>query len=313
MKKILICILAAFMVLSCLALTACTGTTDPGTNNPGGQTPGGQTPDDGESSTVDGLIDCYIEFSGTSYTTTDSSAIKVEGSALSIIKPGTYDLSGTLDNGQIIVEVTKADRVTLILNNFTGSNTSSAVIWVKSADKVYLEAKTGTTNTLTDASTYVFANPADTKPNACIYAADDLSIKGHGTLIVNGNYNNGIGCKNDLSINNVKLTVNAINNAIKGNNSITIKGDAEVLVEKADDAIKTDSLDEGKGYLTVTENAKVTVYCEDDALQATQNITVTTGATVTTYAKGDSVNCDGIITIDDGCLTENAVEGAVTE
>ena len=308
MKKILISILAAALLLSCLYLAACSGETDPGsTNNPGGQ----QTPDDGES-TVEGLIDCYIEFSGTSYTTSDASTIKVDGSALTIVKPGTYDISGTLENGQIIVEVTKADRVTLILNNFTGSNASSAVIWVKSADKVYLEVKTGTTNTLTDASTYVFPT-AETKPNACIYSADDLSIKGHGTLIVNGNYNNGIGCKNDLSINNCKLTVNAVNNAIKGNDSVTIKGDAEVLVQGAEDAIKADSLDEGKGYVTVTENAKVTIHCDDDALQASQLITITTGATVTTYAGGNSVNCDGITTIDEGCLVENLPDGAVAE
>lgn len=308
MKKILISILAAALLLSCLYLAACSGETDPGsTNNPGGQ----QTPDDGES-TVEGLIDCYIEFSGTSYTTSDASTVKVDGSALTIVKPGTYDISGTLENGQIIVEVTKADRVTLILNNFTGSNSSSAVIWVKSADKVYLEVKTGTTNTLTDASTYVFPT-AETKPNACIYSADDLSIKGHGTLIVNGNYNNGIGCKNDLSINNCKLTVNAVNNALKGNDSVTIKGDAEVLVQGAEDAIKADSLDEGKGYVTVTENAKVTIYCDDDALQASQLITITTGATVTTYAGGNSVNCDGITTIDEGCLVENLPDGAVAE
>lgn len=314
MKKILVCLLAATLLLSCLALSACSGeTVDPKDpiGSVGTGAPGQTQPDGNETvNTPDDMIDCYIQFSGTSYTTSDTSAIRVDGSALAIVKPGTYDLSGTLDNGQIIVEVTKADRVTLILNNFTGSNSSSAVIWVKSADKVYLEVKTGTTNTLTDASTYVFANPADTKPNACIYASDDLSIKGHGTLIVNGNYNNGIGCKNDLSINNVKLTVNAVNNAIKGNNSVTIKGEAEVLVEGADDAIKTDSLDEGKGYLTVTESAKVTVYCEDDALQATQSITITTGATVTTYAKGSSINCDGIYTIDEGCLIENVVEGA---
>lgn len=309
MKKILVYLLAGLMLFSCLTLAACSGdTSDP--SQPGGNP---QTPDDGESSTVDGLIDCYIAFNGTSYTTTDSSTVRAEGSALTIIKPGTYDISGTLDNGQIVVEVTKADRVTLILNNFTGHNESSAVIWVKSADKVYLEVKTGTTNTLTDGSTYVFANPTDTKPNACIYSSDDLSIKGHGTLIVTGNYNNAIGCKNDLSINNCKLTVNAVNNALKGNDSVTVKGDAEVVIEKAEDAIKTDSLDEGKGYITVTENAKVTVYCEDDALQATQNITVTTGATVTTYAKGNAINCDGMVTVDEGCLTENAVDGAEAE
>ena len=311
MKKIVILMLAAAMLLSCFLLTACSGTTDPG--QPGGtQTPGGSQVGDNEA-TPDGLIDCYIAFNGTSYTTTDSSAVRAEGTALTIVKAGTYDISGTLDNGQIAVEVTKAERVTLILNNFTGSNSTSAVIWIKSADKVYIEVKNGTTNTLSDASTYVYPNAAETKPNACIYSSEDLSIKGRGTLIVNGNSNNGIGCKNDLSINNVKLTVNAVNNAIKGNNSVTIKGDAEVLVESAEDAIKSDSLKEGKGYVTVTENAKVTVHCADDGLQATQNITVTTGATVTTYAQGDAINCDGMITIDEGCLIENVVGGTVAE
>lgn len=309
MKKTFILILAALLALSCLAFAACSGdTVDPGqTNQPGG------TQTENSGSTPENMIDCYIQFSGTSYTATDSSTIRVDGSSLTIIKPGTYDISGTLDNGQIAVEVTKADRVTLILNNFTGHNESSAVIWVKSADKVYLEIKNGTTNTLTDGATYVFANPADTKPNACIYASDDLSIKGHGTLIVTGNYNNAIGCKNDLSINNCKLTVSAVNNAIKGNGSVTVKGDAEVLVEGAEDAIKTDSLDVGKGFLLITENAKVTVHCEDDGLQATQDITVTVGATVITYAKGDSVNCDGTINVGEGCLTENVPDGATVE
>ena len=302
MKKILVLIFAALLALSCFALTACSGeTVDPGqTNQPGG------TQAENTGATPENMINSYITFIGTSYTATDSSALKVEGSALTITKAGTYEISGTLDNGQIIVAVTKAERVTLILNNFTGHNESSAVIWVKSADKVYLEVKTGTVNTLTDGATYVFPTPADTKPNACIYASDDLSIKGHGTLIVTGNYNNAIGCKNDLSINDCKLTVSAVNNAIKGNGSVTVKGDADVLVEGAEDAIKTDSLDVGKGFLLITENAKVTVNCTDDGLQATQDITITTGATVTTYAGGNAVNCDGTVNIDEGTLTENA-------
>ncbi len=305
MKKIFVLTLAALLSLSCLAFAACSGeTVDPGqTNQPGG------APSENQA-TPESLIDSYITFSGTSYTATDASALRVDGSALAITKAGTYEISGTLDNGQIIVEVTKAERVTLILNNFTGHNESSAVIWVKCADKVYIEVKSGTVNTLTDGATYLFANPADTKPNACIYAADDLSIKGDGTLIVTGNYNNAIGCKNDLSINDCKVTVKAVNNAIKGNDSVTIKGNAEVLVEGADDAIKADSLDIGKGYVTVTENAKVTVYCEDDALQSTQLLTITTGATVTTYAKGNSLNCDGSVEVAEGCLIENVPEGA---
>ncbi len=67
-------------------------------------------------------------------------------------------------------------------------------------------------STATDAKTYVFSDPTETKPNACLYAGCDLKIKGKGSLIVEGNYNNGIGCKNDLEISNGQITVSAPNN-----------------------------------------------------------------------------------------------------
>lgn len=302
--RIFNCALAALMLA--LALASCTPA-DPGNESNSGSngtdSVESRDPNGNEATTE---YDVTLDFSGSACNISDTSAVIVEGKVYKIVKAGIYKISGTLDDGQIQVEVAKTeaktDRVTLLLDNFTGSCSDSGVIYVKSADKVYIDLQKGSVNTLTDSSTYTFEDPVEAKPNACIYAADDLTIKGGGTLTVNASYNNGIGCKNDIDIKNGFVTVQAPNNAIKGNDSITICGDAVVTVKGADDAIKTESTDAGKGFILITDTAKVTVTCEDDAIQATQDVTITTGATVTVEAAQTAVNCDGTTHVDAGCV-----------
>ena len=49
-------------------------------------------------------------------------------------------------------------------------------------------------------------------------------MEGAGTLVVNGAYNNGIHTTKDLTIQNLSLTSSAYNNALKGNDSVTVTG-----------------------------------------------------------------------------------------
>ena len=248
--------------------------------------------------------DITMTFSESGCEISNTDAVSKDGKIYTIKKAGTYIISGTMADGQIRVDIQKTEKATLVLNNFTGSCSDSAVIYVMSADEVYIDMEKDTVNTLTDGNSYVFENPADDKPNACIYSSDDLTIKGGGTLNVIGNYNNGIGCKNDVDIKNGVVNVTAIKNAIKGNDSVTVRGDAVVNILDAKDGIKSDTTDKAdKGFIHIIEEATVTVVsCSDDALQATQNITITSGATLTVQSAKTDVNCDGTINIDDGCI-----------
>ena len=244
-----------------------------------------------------------ISFTANGCEISDTDAVVNSGKIYKIVKAGTYRITGTMEDGQIQVEVADTDRVTLLLDNFDGKCSDSAVIYVVNADRVYIDLEKGSVNTLTDASEYKFANPADDKPNACIYSSDDLTIKGGGRLNVYANYNNGIGCKNDIDIKNGNITVKAVKNAIKGNNSVTIRGDAEVVITDAKDGIKTDNIDRAdKGYVEITEMAKVVVSCSDDAIQATQNVIITEDATVTVVSASSAVNCDGKTSVAEGSL-----------
>lgn len=222
-----------------------------------------------------------------------------DGCVVFITEPGTYVLSGTCANGQIVVDVTKEEKVQLVLNGLTLTCADSAPLYVYAADKVSLTLAPGTVNTFADAPAYTA--PFDKMPNACVCARDDLTINGQGALVVNAVFNNGIGCKNDLKIISGDITVTAVNNGLKGNDSIAIKG-GNIKVDSKDDGIKTDNEAESdKGYIYIA-GGNLHITALDDAIQAVSDVTVT-GASVTVNCGGRTINCDGTENVDAGCIT----------
>ncbi len=229
-------------------------------------------------------------------------SLSADGRAFVISKGGFYTLSGDLSDGQLMIAVPKTEEITLTFKNFTASSSKSAPIYIDSCDKATIILAPGTVNSLSDATTYQFADPTEDKPNACIYSADDLTIKGDGTLNITANYNNGIGCKNDLRIKSGTITVSAPNNILKGNDSVTIEG-GNITLSGGEDAIKSDATDRtDKGFVLIEGGAKVTITCTDDAIQATQSVTVAAGTTVTVTAGGNAINCPGTINADEGAM-----------
>lgn len=228
----------------------------------------------------------------------NGSGASADGTVVYITAPGTYMLSGSCKNGRIEVEVAKEDKVQLVLGGLTLTSQDSAPLYIISADKVSLTLAPDTVNTFTDAAKYTVKHEKDA--NACITARDDLTINGSGELIVNGNYNNGIGCKNDLKIMGGTITVSAPNNAIKGNDSVAIK-DGVLTVNSKDDGIKTENADEaGKGYIYI-EGGELTITAGDDAIQASQDVTIK-GGVIHASAEGKTINSKGTQDIATGVI-----------
>lgn len=311
MKKLSLILLAALLAMT---LIACDKT--PATPDESGADTTVQTDANGQPTETqpDGSVNAgsdsqtsadtiVLTFNGNQLSTSvQDTGITVEDGAFVITRGGSYELKGDLSNGQIKVSVGKTAEVELILNNFTASCNTSAPLYIESADKATIYLAAGSVNTLTDATLYQYADPTDDKPNACIYSSDDLTIKGEGTLNVNGNYNNGIGCKNDLRIKDCTLNVTGVNNILKGNDSVEIEN-ATVKLSGGEDAIKSDTADRtDKGYVLITDGSKVEINCIDDALQATMSITVEAGCTVTGSCGGDALNCPGTINADDTAM-----------
>ena len=312
MKKLTLILLAALLALSLIACEKAPGGTSDVTDGTPTQTdangqpviqPGTQDPGNTQNPGTTTPTSVVLTFNGNQLSTSvQDTGITVEGGAFVITRGGSYELKGDLSNGQIKVAVPKTEQVELIFNNFTASCNTSAPLYIESADMATIVLAAGAVNTLTDATLYQFANPAEDKPNACIYSSDDMTIKGTGTLNVNGNYNNGIGCKNDLRIKDCTLNVTGVNNILKGNDSVEIEN-ATVKLSGGEDAIKSDTADRtDKGYILITAGSKVEINCIDDAIQATMSITIEAGCAITGTCGGDVLNCPGTINADEGAM-----------
>ena len=229
-----------------------------------------------------------ITFTDTAVTINGSGAV-ADGTVVTITAPGVYKLQGACANGQVLVDIDKAEKAQLVLAGLTLTCENSAPLYVLSADKVSLTLAPDTVNTFADGKAYTAA--FDKQPNACICSRDDLVINGTGTLNVQGNFNNGIGSKNDLRIAGGVITVSAVKNALKGNDSVAIR-DGVITLTSGKDAIKADNEDKaGKGYVYIA-GGELHITAGDDAIQATQDVTVT-GGTLAVTAAGKAVNSKG--------------------
>lgn len=221
--------------------------------------------------------------------TVEGSGASVDGSTVTITAPGAYAISGTLDNGQILVDSAEEGTVNLILNGATISNSSTSPIFISSADKTIITLADGTQNTVTDGATYIFTSAEVDEPNAVIFSKDDLVINGTGALTVNANYNNGIASKDYLRIVSGTITVNAVNDGIKGRNYISVKG-ASITVNAGGDGLQSNNdEDTTKGYILI-EGGTLNITAGMDGIQAETQLTINAGTFNLVTGGGSTIN-----------------------
>ena len=102
-----------------------------------------------------------------------------------IKKAGTYQLSGTLKNGSVVVDA-KAAVVRIVLDNAHIRSKNSAPVYVKQADKVIITLPKGTASSLKDTASYTVDEKEE--PSAALFSKDDLTINGSGTLDYDGSF-----------------------------------------------------------------------------------------------------------------------------
>ena len=231
--------------------------------------------------------------------TADNGGVEIDNinNIIKITNGGVYTITGTLTNGQIIVD--SDSDAELALSGVSITNNSGPAIYGLNGD-IDISAKKGTTNTLTDGTPAVFETnddgTASDEPDACIFSHDGIKLKGTGTLIVNGNYKNGITGKDEVVIQKLSLTVNSLNNCIKGKDYVTVKSGTLNLNSQTGDGIRVTS-----GDLTV-EDGSITVNSQDNGLFTKAGNILVSGGTldITVVPNGtadtENYNYDGIHT-----------------
>ena len=296
MSKKLTLILAALSL--CVVITGCSKDTETTTSKDTESTTTSSVSLSSDGRESVGEADTFINLNDGISVTGDGTT--VEGNKITITKGGIYSISGTISDGQIVVNASDTDKVYIILNGVNITCNNSSPIYVINADKTVISLANGTENTLTDSKNYVFEDSTTDEPNAALFSKDDLVITGTGSLIVNGNYNDGITSKDDLRIESGNITVNSVDDGIRGKDSVKILG-GNIIVNAEGDGIRSNNIeDTTKGYVYI-ENGTVNIIAGTDGIQAATEVLIK-GGTVNIESGGGSENSS--------TTTDGAMNGA---
>ena len=235
------------------------------------------------------LADGSITLSPDGSTSTDASVL-IDGQTVTITQEGTYQITGTLDDGALIVESGENAKITLVLGGVSIKNTTGAAIQIATADDVTIELAEGTTNVLQSGEEVDIAAATESEEasGGALQSKADLKIKGKGSLTVLGYLNNGIHCTKDLKIKNGNISVTALGHGIKGKKSVTVSG-GTVTVTSGKDGITSDETEnEEKGFVTI-EGGEIIITSAGDGVSAETTLTVT-GGVISIISGGGSAN-----------------------
>lgn len=176
--------------------------------------------------------------------------VSVDGTAVTITRPGVYSISGSCSAGKIIVDPSKGNDVTLLLDGVDLKSAEGSVIECRSGRRLTLYLPEGTRSILSDCGKYTFGTD-ETEPDGAVYSRSDMIIAGGGSLTVNGAYKDGIKCKDTLSLDCGELCVTAKDDGIVGKDCVVIQ-DGKYTVNAQRDGIRsTNSEDPSLGYITI--------------------------------------------------------------
>ncbi len=283
---------AAVILAMCLMTSGC-GSQNYTTNNKNTDTTiaSSITAQDTNVTHADDADNYKTEITGEfSITSTDGSTITQNDSVYTITQAGEYTVTGLLSEGQIVVNADDNAEITIVLNGTSITCSNGSPIYIKNADNVKIKSEENTYNCIVDARTEADDNSDNSSSengNAAIYAACDLKLVGKGALSVTGNYNNGIQSKDDISIKNVTIKVNAVNNAIKGNDEVAIESGEIIAISRKGDGIKTSNSSlstkgKQKGNVIIS-GGNIDIYAACDGIDAAYGIDVSGDGNLNIY------------------------------
>lgn len=208
--------------------------------------------------------------------------VTVDGNVITITSGGTYIISGTLTEGQLVVDADD-EKVQLVLDNADITCATSAAIYVKSAGKTFITLAEGSENILMN--TAEFETIDDNNIDAVIFSKDDLALNGSGTLTINSENGHGIVSKDDLKITGGTYNITAASHALSGKDSVRIAAGTFNLVSGKDGIHSENADDSSKGYVYIA------------------------GGKFTIDSTGDGIDASNIVQIDDGTFDITAGGG----
>ena len=238
--------------------------------------------------------------------TVSGSGVKADGSTITITEEGVYIVSGTLEDGQIIVDASDSDKVQIVLDGVHINCKTNAAIYVREADKVFITLAENSSNTLGGGNEYTQID--DNTVDGVIFSKSNLVCNGTGSLTIEADYKHGIVSKDDLVITGGTYKIAAADNGITAKDQIKILN-GSFDIDAANSAVKAKNTDDAELGNIYIAGGIFTIEAEQDGFHATGSIVVDDG-TITVNSGDDGFHAELDTVIHGGTiLVEKSNEG----
>lgn len=242
----------------------------------------------------------HITFDDNNIELSDNSIGKIAGSKITIQKPGNYVISGTLNEGQIIVNSEKSGIVHLIFDGVSITAKNSTPLYIKNSSKTVLTLNKDTNNYLIDSDIYEYDNIKEGEPDAALFSKGNLTINGSGNLTVSATFNDGITSKKELKIVGSNITVKAKEDGVKSEDYLAIESGTISVSAGGDGLRSTNSNDPSLGYVVI-DGGIINMKASNLGIHAETSIKVNNG-TVNITSKKDGMHAPSNVYVHDGKL-----------
>ena len=238
------------------------------------------------------------------------SGATADGSTVTITAEGVYILSGEISDGRVVVDAGEEAKVQLVLDGASITSSTAAALYVKSADKVFVTTASKSTNTI--AATGAATEEDEHTLDGTVFACDDLTINGSGTLTVTSEAGNGVVGKDEVTLTSGTLNVTAAGHAIQANDSVAVAGGNYKLEAGTDGIHVSNDEDAQLGYLYIADGT-IEVTAKSDGIDAANDIQIDGGGFSIT-AGDDGIHSEAELIINGGTIdvsqSTEGLEGA---
>lgn len=215
-----------------------------------------------------------IQLNGNS-ATASSDTVEISGSTIRITEDTTHIITGTLNDGMIIVEADDTAKLQLVLNGVNINSETSAALYIISADKVFVTLADGTENTLSNGGSYEAID--ENNIDGAVFSKQDLTFNGSGTLTVTSPAGHGIVCKDDLVFTSGNYKVISASHGLDANDSVRITS-ASITIDAGKDGIHSENTDDMSLGFVYISSGSINIEAEGDGISAGAYLQIKSGS-----------------------------------
>lgn len=222
-----------------------------------------------------------IKLRGDTAAASDSS-VQISGSTMTLTKEGVYLISGSLNDGTLIVDADDSAKLQLVFKGVSIQSSTTAALQVKNADKVFVTLAEGTKSTLRSDAL------SEESVDAAVFSRVDLTLNGAGSLTVTSPAGHAVTAKDDLAITGGSYTLTCAGHGLDANDSVRIQN-GNLTITAGKDGIHAENTEDATLGFVYISGGTVKAQAEGDGISAGAYLQIT-GGNFDILAGGGSVN-----------------------